>query len=172
MVIKRVSFIAFDIGERTVGYAHYGYLLERSKSAGAFQGSKKQTIVAMGTYLKENALNQAVIGIPFHTETGEITEQGEKIITFSFSLLKYLKANSILSKPLDIFCVDESFTSSEASQKLRIRGKSMRQRIKKSGKIDASAAEEIGRRFLLGEPLYKIYTLEECAAMLDLNSSH
>ena len=171
MVVVYGGFIALDIGDRMIGYANFGSSSSRVVDRGVFKGGgKKQLLKTTRGHIAESGVKRVVVGMPFHTETGEITAQGAKIITFTQLLISEDLIEN--SSSFQIYCVDESFTSREAVEVLGAHQKKKRQHEKGKGNIDASAAEAIGKRYLEGEPSYKIYTLEECAAMLDSSSSN
>lgn len=157
------TIIALDVGKKISGYALFDADSKRFLSSGTltFLLSGEGIVPELNELCAENAAEVMVVGMPFHTETGKITQEGRGIIRFIQRIEKSFEQRCT------IVFVDESFTSLESAESLSINSRKKRKGKKRAGMIDKSAATLIGKRYLQGEPFFKIYSLAQCVAMMD-----
>lgn len=147
-------FISLDLGESQTGYSVFCLDSKQTIESGSFNVRKKFTIPLIINLCAKYSIKTCIVGMPFSVLDGSVTAQGLSTILYCIRLEK--------RAALEVFLVDESFTTKEAieSRKMKRTPCSIHQKVAKNkGLIDAAAARQIGLRYLDGPPMYNVYPL-------------
>ncbi len=143
--------IALDVGSRLIGAAQTcnGSFIE---TLPALERSRKRGEKNVLALIEAESIECLAVGIPL-LEGNKFGEQGMDVLQFCRRLRRRTS--------IPIILVDESQSSLEAADRLKIRSREDRESKKRSGMIDSEAAKIILARFLDRGLGYQTYPLEK-----------
>lgn len=131
--------MGLDYGSRRIGLAVSDEEGKFAFPAGAVHRTNKgNDLKAIASFVKEQAIERIVIGLPLHM-SGEKGSEARKVLKFADELRK------LTELPVDM--IDERWSSIEAKRALEAVGAGKKLR-KKTGDLDSAAASIILRSWL------------------------